>query len=244
CVPRRKRRAGAANAGASLFDFRPVFRNRSAMAYAQAYCIHTLEMNALRGWGVAFLGFVAMSSGTGEMRLSPTWVLTALGLIGTAASVLGNEAAIRLGRRRLVCLAMASSVLVGGSIGFVGTLSYSVAVVLLLLYGFVVWLDSSSLTAGAAGTAEPSRRGATLAVHSTLGYAGGFVGPLMIGYTLDLAGGMSRVAWGAAFLAVALLMLIALAIFVVLRPRELVGDRSEDSGNKDESSPPARRIAS
>ncbi|MGZ5171880.1 MAG: MFS transporter [Burkholderiales bacterium] len=244
CVPRRKRRAGAANAAARLFDFRPVFRNRSAMAYAQAYCIHTLEMNALRGWGVAFLGFVAMSSGTGEMRLSPTWVLTALGLIGTAASVLGNEAAIRLGRRRLVCLAMASSVLVGGSIGFVGTLSYSVAVVLLLLYGFVVWLDSSSLTAGAAGTAEPSRRGATLAVHSTLGYAGGFVGPLMIGYTLDLAGGMSRVAWGAAFLAVALLMLIALAIFVVLRPRELVGDRSEDSGNKDESSPPARRIAS
>ena len=25
-----------------------------------AYCIHTLEMNALRGWGVAFLGFVAV----------------------------------------------------------------------------------------------------------------------------------------------------------------------------------------
>ena len=41
-----------------------------------------------------------------------------------------------------------------------------------------------------AGTAEPSRRGATLAVHSTLGYAGGFVGPLLIGYTLDLAGGI------------------------------------------------------
>jgi predicted MFS family arabinose efflux permease len=244
CVPRRKRRAGAANAGSSLFDFRPVFRNRSAMAYAQAYCIHTLEMNALRGWGVAFLGFVAISSGSGEIRLSPTWVLTALGLIGTAASVLGNEAAIRLGRRRLVCLAMASSVLVGGSIGFVGTLSYSVAVVLLLLYGFVVWLDSSSLTAGAAGTAEPSRRGATLAVHSTLGYAGGFVGPLMIGYTLDLAGGMSRVAWGVAFLAVAFLMLIALAVFVVLRPRELIGDRSEDPGKQNESSPPAGRIAS
>jgi predicted MFS family arabinose efflux permease len=228
-VPRRKGRAAAANAGSSLFDFRPVFRNRSAMAYAQAYCIHTLEMNALRGWGVAFLGFVAMSSGSGEMQLSPTLVLTALGLIGTAASILGNEAAIRLGRRRLVCVAMAASVLVGGSIGFVGTISYSVAVALLLLYGFVVWLDSSSLTAGAAGTAEPSRRGATLAVHSTLGYAGGFVGPLMIGYTLDLAGGMSRVAWGAAFLGIALLMLLALAVFVLLRPRELAGDRSEDA---------------
>jgi MFS family permease len=91
----------------------------------------------------------------------------------------------------------------------------------------VVWLDSSSLTAGAAGTAEPSRRGATLAVHSTLGYAGGFIGPLMIGYTLDLAGGMSRAGWSAAFLMVAALMLLALAMFRVLRPREVAGDRGE-----------------
>ena len=227
CAPRRKGYAPAASDGGGLFDFRPVFRNRSAMAYAQAYCIHTLEMNALRGWGVAFLGFVAMTAGNGEWRLSPAYVLTALGLIGTAASVLGNEAAIKLGRRRLIALAMMGSVLVGGSLGFIGTMSYSLAVVLLLLYGFVVWLDSSSLTAGAAGTADPSRRGATLAVHSTLGYAGGFVGPLMIGYTLDLAGGMSRIAWGAAFLMVAVLMLLALVVFWWLRPRELAGDRGE-----------------
>ena len=99
------------------------------------------------------------------------------------------------------------------------------AVVLLLIYGFVVWLDSSSLTAGAAGTAEPSRRGATLAVHSMLGYSGGFAGPLMIGYTLDLAGGMSRFAWGVSFGLVALLMLLALVAFHGMRPRELAGDR-------------------
>ena len=208
-----------------LFDFRPVFRNRSAMAYAVGYCVHTLEMNALRGWGVAFLGYVALSSGGGETVLSPTVVLTALGLIGTAASVLGNEAAIRLGRRRLITLAMLGSIAVAAAIGFAGTLSYPVAVVLLLVYGLVVWLDSSSLTAGTAGTAEPSRRGATLAVHSTLGYAGGFVGPLMIGIILDLAGGMSRLAWGLAFLAVAALMAAALAAFWLLRPRELAGDR-------------------
>ena len=210
--------------GHALYDFRPVFRNRSAMAYAIAYCIHTLEMNALRGWGVAFLAYVAVSTGA-EARFSPTYVLTALGVIGTFASVFGNEAAIRWGRRRLITLAMLASVTVSGSIGFVGTLSYAVAVVLLLIYGFVVWLDSSSLTAGTAGTAEPSRRGATLAVHSMLGYSGGFVGPLMIGYTLDLAGGMSRLAWGVAFMLVALLMLLALVAFRLMRPRELIGDR-------------------
>src|SRR5262245_24915061 len=53
-VPAQKRRRDAPQATA-LFDFRPVLRNRSALAYAVAYCAHTWEMNALRGWGVAFL---------------------------------------------------------------------------------------------------------------------------------------------------------------------------------------------
>ena len=183
-------------------------------------------MNALRGWAVAFLGFVAARTDPGEAMLSPTSVVTVLALLGTAASVIGNEAAIRLGRRKLVIFAMTGSVAVAGSIGFAGTASYETAIVLLMLYGFIVWLDSSSLTAGAAGTAEPARRGATLAVHSTLGYAGGFIGPLMIGYTLDLAGGMSRAAWGAAFGAVAVLMLFAVMAFWLMRPRELAGDRA------------------
>ncbi len=216
--------AARAVAGVRLFDFRPVLRNRSAMAYSIAYCVHTLEMSALRGWGVAFLGFVALSAGASEQLLPPTVVLTALGLIGTAASVIGNEAAIRFGRRRLIALAMLGSAALGAGVGFAGTASYVLAVGMLVAYGFVIWLDSASLTAGSSGTAEPSRRGATLAVHSTLGYAGGFVGPLMVGIVLDLGGGMSRMAWGLAFLAVALVILGGLAAFWRMRPRELPGD--------------------
>ena len=58
-----------------------------------------------------------------------------------------------------------------------------------------------------------------------LGYAGGFVGPLIIGMTLDAAGGHSPFAWGIAFAAVAALMVVALAVFVAIKPRELAGDR-------------------
>jgi len=224
-VPGRKSPKARPADGAALFDFRPVFRNRSAMAYALAYCVHTLEMSALRGWAVAFLAFVAI--GAQGPQLSPAVVVTALGLVGAVASVIGNEAAIRFGRRRLIGCAMAACVVVGGTIGFAGAASYPVAIVLLMVYGFFVWLDSSSLTAGAAGTAEPARRGATLAVHSMLGYTGGFVGPLIIGFILDLAGGMSRLAWGAAFLAVAVLVLLELTVFLLMRPRELAGDRGE-----------------
>lgn len=225
-APARRGPAPRAADGAGLFDFRMVLRNRSAMAYSQAYCIHTLEMNALRGWGVAFLGYVAATTGSDSALLSPAFILTTLGIAGTAATVLGNELSIRWGRHRLISAAMAGSILVAGSLGYVGTLSYAVAVTLLIIYGFVVWLDSSSLTAGAAGTADPARRGATLAVHSSLGYAGGFVGPLIIGYILDAFGGMSRTSWAVAFGAVACLMAIALAAFRFLRPSGLAGDRA------------------
>ena len=45
-------------------------------------------------------------------------------------------------------------------IGFVGARSYPLAAALVLLYGLLIWLESSSLTADAAGSADPRRRGA------------------------------------------------------------------------------------
>jgi hypothetical protein len=62
------------------------------------------------------------------------------------------------------------------------------------------------------------------------GYGGGFVGPLMIGWILDLAGGMSAMGWGLAFLHVALIALIGQLGFIALRPRDLAGDRTRASG--------------
>jgi len=224
-APRQRPHADAVPA-AALFDFRPALRNRSAMAYAVAYCAHTWEMGALRGWAVAFLVYVASATGDAAPWIAPTVVATAMGLVGTWASVVGNEVSIRLGRQRLVRLAMTSCVVCGALIGFLGARSYPLAAALVLLYALLIWLDSSSLTAGAAGSADPRRRGATLAVHSMSGYAGGFVGPLMIGWILDRAGGMSPFGWGLAFLHVAVVALIGQVAFIALRPRDLVGDRS------------------
>jgi predicted MFS family arabinose efflux permease len=211
---------------AALFDFRPVLRNRSAIAYALAYSAHTWEMNALRGWAVTFLTYVASATAESNVWIAPTLVATTMGLVGTGASVAGNEASIRLGRQRLVRLAMLACAICAAGLGFLGPRSYPLAAALVLVYGLLIWLDSSSLTAGAAGSADPARRGATLAVHSMAGYAGGFVGPIMIGWILDGAGGMSTVGWGLAFLHVAAISLIGRAAFVLLAPRDLAGDRA------------------
>ena len=126
----------------------------------------------------------------------------------------------------MITVAMFGSAILAGLIGLVATQSYNIAVALMMLYGLVVWLDSSSLTAGTAGSAEPSRRGATLAVHSTLGYLGGFVGPLAVGWIFDHGGGNTVEAWRSAFLMIAGFMLAALVAFAVMRPRDLAGDRT------------------
>jgi MFS family permease len=233
-APRQPRHPDAV-AAAALFDFRPALYNRSAMAYAVAYCAHTWEMGALRGWAVAFLAYVAASTGDGSPWIAPTVVATAMGLIGTWASVAGNELSMRLGRQRLVRLAMTSCVVCGAIIGFVGVRSYALAAMLVLLYGLLIWLDSSSLTAGAAGSADPRRRGATLALHSMSGYAGGFVGPLAIGWILDRAGGMSALGWGLAFAHVAVVALLGQLAFIALRPRDLVGDRGSAARTSSEA---------
>ena len=183
-------------------------------------------MNAVRGWAVAFLAWVALTTGADDPWFTPTAAAMAMGLVGTGVSVFGNEMSIRLGRQRLVALAMGLSILCGLTIGWFGSMSYGLAVTFVLGYGAVIWLDSSSLTAGAAGAADPARRGAQLAVHSMLGYAGGFVGPLAIGFTLDAAGGMSQQGWGLAFGMIAVVMLAGRIAFMIMRPRDLAGDKA------------------
>ncbi|MEE8296746.1 MAG: MFS transporter, partial [Hyphomicrobium sp.] len=46
-----------------LLNFRPVLRNRSVMAYAIGYCVHTWEMFVVRSWVVTFLVFTAAQPG-------------------------------------------------------------------------------------------------------------------------------------------------------------------------------------
>jgi MFS family permease len=198
CVPGQPKKAKPAKP-APFIDFGPVLRNRAAMAYAAAYCVHTWEMNTLRGWAVAFLAYVAASPAAGQAWLSPAAITTAMALTGTAASLLGNEAAIAWGRSRMIRITMLAAAAAGVALGFLGVMNYTLAAILIIVYGILIWLDSSALTAGTATSADPERRGATLAVHTMLGYAGGFAGPLIFGWVLDAMDRKSQTAWGLAF---------------------------------------------
>ena len=203
----------------AFLDFRPVLRNRRAFAYILAYTAHNWELFAFRSWLVAFLVFAQAQQVPGA--LGTTWSATALvafvTVLGLPSSVLCNELAERVGRRPLVIAIMSISALIACTIGFLAPLPFVLLFALVVIYGLAVTGDSASITAGAVANAAPGQRGATMAVHSFVGFAGAFAGPLAFGIVLDIAGGaQSLFAWGLAFassgLAVAMgpLMLITL----------------------------------
>ena len=206
------------------FDFIPVFQNKSAMAYAIGYFVHTWEMFTLRSWVVTFLVFSA-AQGDKPNFLIPTVIAMLMEAIGTLTSVLGNEAAITFGRRHWILLVMSSSIIFSCFVGFTSGISYGVAALICLIYNAIIYADSSALTAGTVGNAEPERRGATLAVHAMLGYGGGFAGPLVLGILLDTLGGESVINWGLAFGHISLVVILGPVVFRILKPNELPGDR-------------------
>jgi MFS family permease len=199
-------------------DFRPVLRNRTAMGYVLAYTFHNCELFGVRSWIVAFLVFSQSLQPDGAAWWSPPLVAAAMNLVGWPASVLGNEASVRFGRRRVVIAVMAVSALYSCIVGFGASLPFILVVAMVMIYGVTVTGDSASITAGTIAASPPGQRGVTMAVHSSVGFAGASLGPILFGVVLDAAGGGSTsLHWAIAFAsigAIAVLGPIAVALLV------------------------------
>lgn len=197
----------------ALLDFRPVFRNRPAMAWIAGYTVHTWEMAALRAWGVTFLTVTAAHAGSPAWLPSPAVLFSIAGFIGIAVSISGNEMAQRIGRMQVVTLAIGVAAALALATGSTVGGSMLLATCLVTLWMAAIFLDSSALTAGTVQAADPALRGATMGLHSMCGYAGGFIGPLGVGLALDLAGSNALLGWGLGF---GHLAVVTLAGFAVL----------------------------
>lgn len=208
-----------------LFDFKPVFRNRDAMAYTMCYFFHGWELFAFQTWIVAFLTFAIAFQAADATFWLPFSVAFWVTLAGMPAMVLGNELAIRWGRSRIVAVVMALSALGASMIGLSVAVSYGLVVIACLVYGVVIMAESAVVTAGALGNAEPGARGATMAVHSTLGFLGAAIGPLAFGLILDRAGSDSLFGWWVAFAHLGVIMLLGPLILIWMKPKPLAGDR-------------------
>ena len=181
-----------------VLDFRPAFRNRRALGYILGYAVHCWELLGFWGWVVAYLSFALMLRPDPDFPFSPQEIAAVVLLVGWPASVLGNEGALRWGRRRAISVYMLVSVLVGLILGFSAGLPFAIVALLAVVYGAATMSDSSSLTVGLYEAARDGEQGRTMAAYSFLGFTMGFLAPLAFGGVLDLAGG-GATAWGLAF---------------------------------------------
>ena len=76
-----------------FLDFRPILRNRTAMAYILAYTAHMWELFAFRSWFVAFLAFSLSLDSSGLGHWQPSSVAAVSGLIAMWANIAGSELA-------------------------------------------------------------------------------------------------------------------------------------------------------
>jgi len=93
---------------------------------------------------------------------------------------------------------MILSGLIGALMGLTAALPAAAVAALMIVYGGMTMADSASLTAGMVAAAHEGRRGITMAVYSFVGFAMAFLGPLVFGVVLGLAGGGDR-GWTWAF---------------------------------------------
>jgi predicted MFS family arabinose efflux permease len=182
-------------------NFHRVLGNRDVLVLTLGYTATIWGTAGLRQWIVVFLTFCAAKQGGGATE---GWIMlvtgSLVGLLGVPAGLYGNELSLRLGLRTTAMGVFLASALVNALFGFAAMLSYGEVVVLALAAGFVVQGNFSNLTSGLLAVAEPWQRGTTVAVYSCIGFAGGFVGTLLFGLSLDWFGGTERlVAWVVAF---------------------------------------------
>jgi MFS family permease len=207
-----------------LLDFRPVLRNRHSIAYSLSYLAHSWELYAARSWLIAFLAFAGGGQALASGWPSPAQVAFVAAGLGIFSILLGSECSIRFGRKRTVTILMSLSGATCAALGMLGQ-NYALAVALALLHGPLMTSESASVTAGALGNASPAHRGATMALHSMLGFAGGVFGPVVFGAVLDAAGGSGTAGgWAWAFAVLAAVTLVGPLALLVLRPDDLPGD--------------------
>ena len=195
-----KHRSPDEKAKIAFWDLRPAFRNRSAVGYMLGYAVHCWELFGFRSWLVAFLFFSLSLQPEVSSQFSLQNIATVIILAGVPASILGNEGAMRWGRRRVISAIMISSGVLGSVIGFSAGWPFLIVVCLCFIYCIFVMLDSGSLTAGMVSAARDDERGRTMAVYSFLGFCMAFLAPLAMGGILDI---MSNgiIGWGFAFAA-------------------------------------------
>jgi MFS family permease len=183
-----------------LAAWRKVLADRAAAGFTFGYAAHCLELFGSRAWMVAFLGYSASLKPGPGFPWHAAAIAAVINLIAVPASIVGNELALRVGRRRWIVAVMAASGTTGIALALGAPWHWTIVLALLTLYSMLVMAESGTLTAGLVAAAPGELRGAALGLYSLAGFGGGLLGPVLFGAALDAAGGAaSHIAWIVAY---------------------------------------------
>jgi MFS family permease len=186
-----------------LGAWRRVIGDRASAGYTLGYAMHCLELFGSRAWMVAYLVFAASLHAGPSFAWPAPAIAAVVNLLAVPASILGNEVALRIGRRRWILMVMAASGTAGVLLGWAAPWQWPLVLVLLVAYSMLVMAESGTLTAGLVASVPAELRGAALGLYSLAGFGGGFLGPVVFGAALDLAGGArASTAWIAGYAAI------------------------------------------
>ena len=199
--------------------WRRVMRDRASAGYTLGYAAHCLELFGSRGWMVAFLAYSASLHSGASFPWHPAAIAAVVNLIAVPASIVGNEIALRVGRRRWILFAMTASGSSGIALALIAPWHWGVVLALLIVYSMLVMAESGTLTAGLVAAAPGELRGAALGLYSLAGFGAGLAGPVLFGAALDAAGGAAgHAAWIFAYAAIGAGCLAA-PLLVRMKPR-------------------------
>ena len=193
-----------------------VLKNRAARLLILGYSIHALQLYAVRVWLPVFLVAVLVARGKGSAEAAVT-AATVGGIAlaaGTVGPVMGGIISDRWGRATSAAAILAFSGACSWAIGWTGDLPWGIIVGVGVVYGWAIAADSAIYSTAVTEASSPDQLGSTQAVQAFLGFAGGVVGPILVGGILDLS--PESIKWGVGFSAVGLLGIGGVAALLYL----------------------------
>ncbi len=198
------------SAGLKALDLRPALRNRRAVGFSFVYGLHNAELAVFSSWLVPFLAFgQTLAPGTGGFDADLATIAALVSIIALPASIAGNEMAHKFGRQIWIIVISVASAVTAILFGLSPAIAYGAMLAVAFLYSAMIAFDSSAITGGMLATADPARKGGTMALYSVIGFTGAGLGPPLFGLALDLGGGQqTATAWVWAFACVAVAILL------------------------------------
>ena len=199
----------------SFLDLRPVFKNRQAMAYVISYAAVIWASAGARNWTVVFLQDTSIAQSPSAWTGGILVVAALAGVLGVPAGLIGNEMSLRFGLRRTAIWIFMIGGVASALFGLVVSWPFIFVVMLTLIYAFLIQGNISNLTTGTIDAASSDHMGATMAVHSSIGFCGGIVGPIIFGMMLD-ASSSPTIGWWLGFATCAIACVVGAAALLLL----------------------------